>query len=296
MPSPNEPLASTATPAPSEENPAPEFTLESAPESTPVPESTPEPAPQLTFESTSEPASELTSETTPELTPTVNPTPTDTPAPSATPTPVPTPKPTPKSTPTPAPEPQKEINPAEVVFYTEAVKINLTEEDEAEIERLYQEMRNDPIYSDLKDWQIQALAGIQVTDRKAKEAPPFVSKYFTREERDKLVSYPYYGGEPKQTFEFVVKSNVQFSFWTMEKLIYLIKSDGIKFENNQKFYTEYNLTYCTNDNYYAIRGRLETENSDGSINKQYIEIIMKDGWMDKNYNLIPKLVDIVILE
>jgi len=219
VPSPNEPLASTATPAPSEENPAPEFTLESAPESTPVPESTPEPAPQLTFESTSEPASELTSETTPELTPTVNPTPADTPAPSATPTPVPTPKPTPKSTPTPAPEPQKEINPAEVVFYTEAVKINLTEEDEAEIERLYQEMRNDPIYSDLKDWQIQALAGIQVTDRKAKEAPPFVSKYFTREERDKLVSYPYYGGEPKQTFEFVVKSNVQLNLKIIKSFI-----------------------------------------------------------------------------
>lgn len=273
--------------------PTPKAELEVTDVPTPVPTPASTIAPSPTIVPTVKPTVAPSPTKAPTVKPTATPKPTKVPTVKPTATPKPTKVPTIKPTATPTPD----ISAVERIFYTkEREKEGFTEEEYAEIDRRVEELKKDPDYASMAEWQMEAwVQKLFQAEKNAKNPPkPFLPEYFTNEEIDEMRSFEYYGGKPLSDFRYMTKSKPRFCVDAVERFIYLVNEGTIQIRKNEKFYTEHCLVYEPKSYFYSLRGRLEkTEN--GIISVKYIEYIIEKK-LGSDGDTTPVLVDTIILK
>lgn len=89
----------------------------------------------------------------------------------------------------------------------------------------------------------------------------------------RLQNYPYYDGVPKLSFEQITKENPELAKWIADTLVKYI----VKFDNNEKFFTNEKLTYRAQNGDFLVRGVYQVKLEDGTVTEQDLEFEYKLG-------------------
>lgn len=83
----------------------------------------------------------------------------------------------------------------------------------------------------------------------------------------RLQGYPYFRSTPMHDFKEMAKLDSSFSKMIVDTFFKYI----VKFDSNEKFFTNEKLVYVTSDNHYVVRGILQRKMKDGTFIEQDVE-------------------------
>lgn len=102
-------------------------------------------------------------------------------------------------------------------------------------------------------------------------------KSLTPEIISRLQSYPYYEKRPLYGFRQMIEQKLDSAKWIESTFFNYI----VKFQDNEKFFTNEELTYTAWNNHFVIRGVYQVKSADGSITEQDVEYEYRLGaWND----------------